>query len=443
MHGSLPSGPLGRTMILTGSVGSGHTRAAQAVREALLRCHDAESAEVLDVLAFATPVFRAAYRDAYVSLIERAPGVVGWIYRSSDTTEGGRLRRMLQRSALARMRARIAADRPDTIICTHFLASELVEGMVARGEWHGTFGVVVTDLDAHAMWAVPLSADRWFVALDETREILVGKGVPRERVAVTGIPISAAFSATLPPRANLRAAHGFAAEGPLLLVSGGGVGVSMLDRTLETLLEMPIDGSIALVCGKNESLRARAARLVAEHPRSRVRCNVLGFTDRMHELMRIADLSIGKPGGLTSSEALASGLPMAIVHPVPGQEERNSDHLLEWGCAIRLNSPESLGWRVEGLLRDQDRLEEMRTRALARARPHAAESVVSILADLHRPPVVGVRPEASDPATKCATTHRSAVRSQGSGEAAGIGDPTAPPPHAMQAGRATTRRATR
>lgn len=385
MHGSLPSGPLGRTMILTGSVGSGHTRAAQAVREAMLRCHDAESAEVLDALAFATPLFRAAYRDAYVALIERAPGVVGWIYRSSDSTSGGGMRRAVQRAALGRLRRRILEDKPDTIVCTHFLAAEFVHGLVERGEWHGTFGVVVTDLDAHAMWAVPSSADRWFVALDETREILVGKGVPRERIESTGIPISAAFSAPLPPSAELRAAHKLCSDGPLLLVSGGGVGVSMLDRTLEALLDMPMDCSIALVCGKNERLRLRAERVVASRPASRIRCRVFGFTDRMHELMRAADLSIGKPGGLTSSEALASGLPMAIVHPVPGQEERNSDHLLEWGCAIRLNSPESIGWRVSSLLADAERLAFMRERAFARARPFAAESIVATLSELHRP----------------------------------------------------------
>jgi processive 1,2-diacylglycerol beta-glucosyltransferase len=379
MHGPLPTGPLGRAMILTGSVGSGHTRAAHAVREAMLRCHDAGSVEVLDVLAFASAPFRFAYRDAYVSLIERAPGVVGWIYRSSDNTRGGAWRRFVQRQALARMRRRILDDAPDTIVCTHFLAAELVHGMVERGEWRGRFGVVVTDLDAHAMWAVCTTADRWFVALDETVEILAGKGVPRERIEVTGIPIVGAFAAPMSADAVLRQAHGFPAEGPIVLVSGGGVGVSMLDRTLSALLAMPIDGAVAIVCGKNESLRARAEQ-IASHARAtgspRMQCRVFGFTDRMHELMRVASLSVGKPGGLTTSEALASGLPMAIVHPVPGQEERNSDHLLEWGCAIRLNSPESLGWRVTALLQNDARIAAMRDAARARAKPFAADAIV-------------------------------------------------------------------
>jgi processive 1,2-diacylglycerol beta-glucosyltransferase len=378
--------PLGRVLLLTGSIGSGHTRAAQAVSEAMLRADAAQWALVVDALAYASAPFRAIYRDAYIKLIEAAPTAIGWLYRSSDTVEGGAMRRAVQRAALARLRRMIAIDKPDTIVCTHFLAAELVSGMVERGEWTGTFAVVVTDLDAHAMWAVCPRADRWFVALPETVEILAGKGVPRERMVVTGIPIASAFSARMPPRAELRERLGLARGGPMLLVSGGGVGASLLEKTLQQVLAMPIDCSVALVCGKNEPLRRRASNIVARRGESRVKCTVLGFTDRMHELMHAADLSIGKPGGLTSSEALACGLPMAIAYPVPGQEERNSDHLLEWGAAIRLNSPESFGWRVAQLLGDPERLSAMRTAARARAKPFAAEAIVEEICALRQSP---------------------------------------------------------
>ena len=378
--------PLGRVLLLTGSIGSGHTRAAQAVSEAMLRANAAQWALVVDALAYASAPFRAIYRDAYIKLIEAAPTAIGWLYRSSDTVEGGAMRRAVQRAALARLRRMIASDKPDTIVCTHFLAAELVSGMVERGEWTGTFAVVVTDLDAHAMWAVCPRADRWFVALPETVEILAGKGVPRERMVVTGIPIAGAFSARMPPRAELRERFGLARGGPMLLVSGGGVGASLLEKTLQQVLAMPIDCSVALVCGKNEPLRRRASNIVARRGESRVKCAVLGFTDRMHELMHAADLSIGKPGGLTSSEALACGLPMAIAYPVPGQEERNSDHLLEWGAAIRLNSPESFGWRVAQLLGDPERLSAMRMAARARAKPFAAEAIVEEICALRQSP---------------------------------------------------------
>jgi processive 1,2-diacylglycerol beta-glucosyltransferase len=385
MHGSINSDPptetpLGRALVLTGSVGSGHTRAAHAVAEAMLRSSHATDAEVVDVLSHAWPAFRALYRDAYIALIERAPGLVGWLYRSSDTSEGGRARRLLQRLALARMRRLITDEQPDTIVCTHFLAAELLNGMVERGEWRGTFGIVVTDLDAHGLWAACPRADRWFVALPETVEILVGKGVARNRIVVSGIPIMDAFSAPLPAREEIREKLGLSPKHPMILVSGGGVGVSNLAWTLRALLDLDLDCGITLVCGKNEALRHHAHDVVARAgARERVRCHVLGFTDRMHELMHAADLSVGKPGGLTTSEALAMGLPMVIMNPVPGQEERNSDHLLEWGVAIRLNSPESIRWRIRALLSDSKRLRAMREAARERARPFAADTVVDAL----------------------------------------------------------------
>jgi processive 1,2-diacylglycerol beta-glucosyltransferase len=417
MHGGIDTSPpqnaplgcdLGRALVLTGSVGSGHTRAAQAVAEAMMRSGRSSDAEVVDVLAYAWPAFRALYRDAYIALIERSPGAIGWLYRSSDTCEGGGMRRALQRLALARMRQLVARERPDSIICTHFLAAELLNGMVERGEWRGTFGVVVTDLDAHALWAACPRADRWFVALPETVEILVGKGVARERIVVTGIPIMGAFSARLPSREEIRARHGMPADKPLILVSGGGVGVSRMHATIDALLGLEIECGVALVCGKNERLRAAAERAVTAAANPRVRCTVIGFTDRMHELMHAADLSVGKPGGLTSSEALAMGLPMVIMNPVPGQEERNSDHLLEWGVAIRVNSPESIRWRIGALLSDARRLRAMREAALARARPFAADAVVE---SLHRV-ALGTNP-ASEPAAAPATQGRTRARRAG------------------------------
>lgn len=410
----LTPAPLGRALVLTGSVGSGHTRAAQAVVESMLRSGQAEDAEVVDVLGQAWSVFRGLYRDAYISLIERAPGVVGWLYRSSDSTKGGSLRRSIQRLALARMRGLIATERPDTIVCTHFLAAELVNGMVERGEWRGAFAVVVTDLDAHGLWAACPRADRWFVAIAETREILAGKGVPRERIVISGIPIMGAFSAQHPPREEIRLRLGLPPDHPMILVSGGGVGVSRLETTLESLLGLQAECGIALVCGKNQALRARAQAILNRAvPAARARCVVLGFTERMHELMHAADLSVGKPGGLTSSEALAMGLPMAVLNPVPGQEERNSDHLLEWGVAIRLNSPESIRWRVDTLLADGKRLREMREAARSRARPFAADAVVESLRRLHAGEQEGPLPLPFTPGRTYARRAGSATRPRG------------------------------
>jgi processive 1,2-diacylglycerol beta-glucosyltransferase len=114
----------------------------------------------------------------------------------------------------------------------------------------------------------------------------------------------------------------------------------------------------------------------------------MGYTDRMHELMKISDLFIGKPGGLTTSEALACGLPMVIVSPIPGQEERNSDHLLEEGAALRCNEMTTVAFKLDRLLEDPERLACMAARARALGRPEAAGQVVRTLLADEMPPLI-------------------------------------------------------
>jgi processive 1,2-diacylglycerol beta-glucosyltransferase len=150
-------------------------------------------------------------------------------------------------------------------------------------------------------------------------------------------------------------------------------------------MELQRPAQTVVVCGKSDELRAKITQIVGEDNRA---FRVLGYSDRMHELMRMSDLFIGKPGGLTTSEALACGLPMAIVSPIPGQEERNSDHLLEEGAAIKCNELTTIPFKVDRLLRDPARLERMRQNALRLGRPRAAHDVVEMLLADNLPPLV-------------------------------------------------------
>ena len=135
-----------------------------------------------------------------------------------------------------------------------------------------------------------------------------------------------------------------------------------------------------MICGRSEELKRQLDALAAAHPSAHpVTLTVVGYTTAMDEYMGAADLLVGKPGGLTTSEALAKGLPMVIVNPIPGQEERNTDHLLEEGAAVRCNNPPVLAWKIGRLLEDPERLAEMRAAAQPVARPQAARDVVRTL----------------------------------------------------------------
>jgi processive 1,2-diacylglycerol beta-glucosyltransferase len=135
-----------------------------------------------------------------------------------------------------------------------------------------------------------------------------------------------------------------------------------------------------VICGRSEELKGRLDELAAARPPDLTpTLHVVGYTTDMDEYMAAADLLVGKPGGLTSSEALARGLALVIVHPIPGQEERNADHLLEAGTAIRCNNLPALAWKIDRLLADPGRLATMRENARRLARPHAARDIAAVL----------------------------------------------------------------
>jgi processive 1,2-diacylglycerol beta-glucosyltransferase len=163
--------------------------------------------------------------------------------------------------------------------------------------------------------------------------------------------------------------------------ASGGHGVGPVEETYRALLASTIPSQLVVVCGRNESAKAR---LAAIRPPHRHRVKLLGFTERMRWLMAAADLLVTKPGGLTVSEALACGLPMVLVSPIPGQEERNADYLLENGAAVKAATPAALTGKVETLLSDEKRLAEMRRRAKKLGHPAAGEAVAAQALELLR-----------------------------------------------------------
>jgi processive 1,2-diacylglycerol beta-glucosyltransferase len=225
---------------------------------------------------------------------------------------------------------------------------------------------------------------RYFVALDETKAHLEALGLPAERITVSGIPIDPIFAAPV-DRAKMRASYGLQPEKTTLLLSAGALGVGPTELIVERLKHLEHDVQIIVTCGRSEEAKARVTEAVGAE---RSRFCILGYSDRMHELMHISDLFIGKPGGLTTSEALACGLPMAVFSPIPGQEERNADHLLEEGAGIRCNELTTLPFKIDRLLADPARLSAMRRAAKEMGRPHAAQTVVQTLLDDHLPPLV-------------------------------------------------------
>jgi processive 1,2-diacylglycerol beta-glucosyltransferase len=366
-----------RILVLSAAVGAGHLRAAEAVEAALRQVVPSAEVENHDVLKFTNAVFRRVYGQFYLDLVNRAPHLLGYIYDLTDQpSRSGRNRTDRLRLAVEKLNLRrferLVTERPwDLIINTHFLPAELIARLTSDGKLTVPQVTVCTDFDTHRLW-VNQPCRRYFCATDEGAQYLQHWGVPAGDIDVTGIPIHPAFSQPADRAACLRA-HGLVGDRPVVLQLCGGFGVGPVESLVRGLLAIEHPLELVVVCGRNEELKGELQRLSAP-PRHRV--HLLGFTREIDQLMAAADLIVSKPGGLTTSETLARGLPMVIVNPIPGQESRNSDYLLENGAAIKVNHPALLPMKVTRLLDDPARLARMRDAARSLGHPRAAFDVV-------------------------------------------------------------------
>jgi processive 1,2-diacylglycerol beta-glucosyltransferase len=362
-----------KVLILSASAGAGHLRAADAIEKAFAQAGAAREVRNIDVLNYTNKVFRHLYSKAYLDMVNAMPEVMGWLYDALDKPWKNERRRLALDKLNTRPLVSMLKDySPDIVVCTHFLPAEILSWLKAKKRIHCPQAIVVTDFDVHSLWLCR-HYEQYFVALDETRAHLDKLGIPGNKLTVSGIPIDPVF-AIQKDKLEMRLKHGLDPNKTTILVSTGGFGVGKIEDLWSCLSEIQNDAQVLILCGRNEELRKKLAKLGATHS--------IGYTTQMDELMSASDILLGKPGGLTTSEALAKGLAFVIVNPIPGQEERNSDHLLEEGVGIRCNNLPILAYKVDQLLNDRERLSRMQANARRLARPHAARDIVNKLLEL-------------------------------------------------------------
>ena len=369
---------LNKVLLLSASAGAGHVRAAEAIEKAFKQLDDAGGREIhhVDVLNYTNKLFRHLYSRAYIDLVNKMPEVPGWMYDKLDKPWRNERRRLALDKLNTRPFVKLLREyQPDLIVCTHFLPAEIVSWLKAKERLASRQVIIVTDFDVHAMWLVH-HYERYFVALDEARAYLEALGIPPEKITVSGIPIDPVF-AKQKDKHEMRAKHGLEPDRTTILLSAGGFGVGSVDALIASLLSLQHRAQIVAICGRNEELKERLTKLAARRkPVATVLLKPFGYTKEMDELMTASDLVLGKPGGLTASEALAKGLVFVIVNPIPGQEERNSDHLLENVVGIRCNNLPTLSYKLDRLLADPARFASMQANARKMARPNAARDIV-------------------------------------------------------------------
>lgn len=366
-----------RILVLSASVGAGHLRAAQAVELALRQTRPDAIVRNLDVLELTNAAFRRLYGKAYLDLVNKAPHVLGYFYDLMDQpsrsgkNRGDRFRLAIEKLNLGDF-IRLLTEEPwDLVINTHFLPAEIIASLRQKSEFHAPQVTATTDFETHRLW-VNQPCDHYFTATEEGALYLQHWGVPQAATTTTGIPIHPVFSEPKDRRSCLDK-HGLAHDRPVLLQLAGGFGVGPIEQIYRAILSVEVPLQVVVIAGKNLEVKGQLEALPTP---DRHKVKILGFTTEIDELMAAADLVVSKPGGLTTSETLARGAAMVIVNPIPGQESRNSDFLLENGAAVKVNNVATLAHKVTAVLRDEGRLARLKEQALRLGRPRAAFDVV-------------------------------------------------------------------
>jgi len=361
-----------RTLILAAGVGAGHNQAASAIEAAFDAVPYVDHTERIDILETTNEVFNKLYDDGYFTLVSEVPWLVGWGYDSLDTPfRSAPLVQWWEQMNTTSLVRSIRDYNPDLVICTHFLPARLVALMLARRQLQASLTVVTTDYDFQGLWLTS-PFNHFFVSREETREFMASIGVPRDRIQASGIPVRPGLADPV-DAAEVRKRFDLDPELPVVLISAGASGGSYMLNIVRQVRRSEQKFQAVIICGRNEELRGQVNDLVSRLPE---RFRVLGYTTEMADLMRIASLFVGKPGGLSSSECMAAGLPMVIINPIPGQEVRNADYLVEEGAAVRCNYATTVGFKVDSLLADPERLRTMAANARRIGRPNAGRTVV-------------------------------------------------------------------
>lgn len=366
--------PEQRVLMISVSAGSGHVRAADALLETCKQFDNVHAAHI-DVMTTVSRWFRRIYSDFYRHLINHAPALWAYLYRKTDNARNSDpstvVRRLIERLCTRRLIRDVIAFEPDHIICTHFLPADLLSGAIARGRLQARLWVQVTDFDLHSLW-IQDGVAGYFAADQEVAFKLRERGVAAERVHVTGIPVAPVFRHA-PDRAVCRAELQLADAAVTVLLLCGGATTGSVAAIAAHLLERNPTVQIVALAGNDASLLAQLQALTQRFPGRLVPS---GYTRHIERMMAASDVAISKPGGLTSSECLIMGLPMLLIDPIPGQEERNGDYLMERGAALKAHDIAGLDYKMRELIADPARLAAMRDAMRRHARPDAARHVL-------------------------------------------------------------------
>ena len=370
-----------KILIFYASYGGGHLNAAKSIKGCIDNNYKNCETELIDCMKYVNKPIEAITTAAYREMAKKMPWAWGKIY---DDSQSGPLAHISSRSNqifAIKLLKLLREKKPDLIISTHPFGSQMCGYLKRKGKISAKIATIMTDFAPHDQWLVENeNTNYFFVAHDKMKDYLVSKGIPENKVFATGIPISSRFLKKYDRSSILKSLNFKEKKKNILFFGGGEYGLGR-EKTLEILNNLVKnfdDIQVIAIAGKNEKMKEEFEQIVQENNKEK-NVKVLAFTDKVPELMSISDLVISKPGGLTTSESLASNLPMIIINPIPGQEEENAEFLENRGVGIWIRKDNSSLDVLKSVINNPTKLAEMKKNTELLAKKHSTEDICKIL----------------------------------------------------------------
>lgn len=347
---------------------SGHASAAGALRVALERDYPDIQCEESDFVSDAFPGLTTMFKKASVGVMKYLPSVWNFLYDNEDIEEATEdVRELFDMMYGGWLQKKVELSGADSIVCTQALPCEILAYQKLCGKLNVPLIAVPTDFRVHAYWLHP-AIDRYLVPSEEASRDLVARGIAQDRIIVTGIPVHPDFSRA-GSKESARVALGLDQDIFTVLCVGGSYGFGAFRKLLRRIADSRLNIQIVMVTGKNEALYKK----LSDECGAQKQFKILGYVKSMADIMDAVDIVLGKPGGLTSSESFAKGLPMIVFNPLPGQEERNTEYIIWHGAGIKANDVHDAYELLMRLARDKKEFDSLRAGARAIGRKDSAK----------------------------------------------------------------------
>lgn len=373
-----------KIIIFYASYGGGHLSAAKSIMHYIDSNYPDTEVELIDCVKYISNTLDKVTTTAYKEMAKKVPWAWGQVYKKSQK---GPLAKVSSSSnkILARKLLKLLQEKaPDLIISTHPFGNQMVSYLKRKEKFNCPLATVMTDYAPHEQWLIGKEyIDYFFVAHRGMKEALEKFDIPSENIYITGIPLSGKFLKHY-KKENILSDFNLSPDKQVILFFGGGEFGLGKTKTLEILSSLIdcSDAQIVAIAGKNEKMEENFREIAATCSRPND-ILVLPFTDKVPELMSISYLVVTKPGGLTTSEALASGLPLILINPIPGQEEENAEFLENEGVAFWLKKEDDSRKAFSSLFENPEKIKKMRVNAKLLAKKNSTKDICKILFDLN------------------------------------------------------------